>query len=133
MQVRAASAVLFFTTSEEVMLKRLLERGKTSGREDDNEESIKKRFGAFCTPSRAHLAHIARSDLHGGDDARHQLLSLARQGRGGPCSQPVHVHAILTRFPQVDSTASVEEVHSKASTVVNAIFKGEMSNNIVLA
>ena len=28
------------------MLQRLLERGKTSGREDDNEESIKKRFRA---------------------------------------------------------------------------------------
>lgn len=26
------------------MLERLLERGKTSGREDDNVESIKKRF-----------------------------------------------------------------------------------------
>lgn len=26
------------------MLKRLLKRGETSGREDDNEESIKKRF-----------------------------------------------------------------------------------------
>ena len=36
--------VLFFTTTEEEMLKRLLERGKTSGREDDNVESIKKRF-----------------------------------------------------------------------------------------
>lgn len=29
------------------MLKRLLIRGETSGREDDNVESIKKRFGAF--------------------------------------------------------------------------------------
>ena len=38
--------VLFFTTTEEEMLKRLLERGKTSGREDDNEASIKKRFRA---------------------------------------------------------------------------------------
>ena len=27
------------------MLSRLLERGKTSGRDDDNIESIKKRFG----------------------------------------------------------------------------------------
>ena len=36
--------VLFFATTEEEMLKRLLERGKTSGREDDNEESIRKRF-----------------------------------------------------------------------------------------
>ena len=37
--------VLFFTTDEETMLNRLLERGKTSGRDDDNIESIKKRFG----------------------------------------------------------------------------------------
>jgi hypothetical protein len=35
-----------FDTTEEVMLQRLLERGKTSGREDDNVESIRKRFGA---------------------------------------------------------------------------------------
>ena len=43
-QVCVAAAVLFFVTTEEVMLERLLERGKTSGREDDNVESIKKRF-----------------------------------------------------------------------------------------
>jgi UMP-CMP kinase len=36
--------VIYFSTTEEVMLKRLLERAKTSGREDDNVESIKKRF-----------------------------------------------------------------------------------------
>jgi len=29
------------------MLERLLERGKTSGREDDNVESIKKRFSKW--------------------------------------------------------------------------------------
>lgn len=34
------------------MLERLLERGKTSGREDDNAESIKKRFRA----SRRHFS-----------------------------------------------------------------------------
>ena len=39
--------MLFFTTDEETMLKRLLVRGKTSGRDDDNEETIKKRFGVF--------------------------------------------------------------------------------------
>ena len=42
--VKQAEAVLFFTTTEDVMLKRLLHRGETSGREDDNEESIRKRF-----------------------------------------------------------------------------------------
>ena len=29
------------------MLKRLLKRGETSGRDDDNTETIKKRFGVF--------------------------------------------------------------------------------------
>ncbi|KAG8927661.1 UMP-CMP kinase [Tulasnella sp. 418] len=38
---------LFFSTTEEVMLERLTERGKTSGREDDNIESIKKRFKTY--------------------------------------------------------------------------------------
>lgn len=39
--------VLFFDCPEEVMLERLMERGKTSGRVDDNIESIKKRFKTF--------------------------------------------------------------------------------------
>ncbi|KAJ7687569.1 UMP-CMP kinase [Mycena olivaceomarginata] len=42
-----ASMVLFFSTTEQVMLERLLDRGKTSGREDDNVESIKKRFTTY--------------------------------------------------------------------------------------
>jgi len=46
-EVCLSSLVLFFTTTEEVMLSRLLERGKTSGREDDNVKSIKKRFDTY--------------------------------------------------------------------------------------
>ncbi|CAL1703832.1 unnamed protein product [Somion occarium] len=42
-----SSLVLFFTTTEEEMLKRLLKRAETSGREDDNEASIKKRFRVY--------------------------------------------------------------------------------------
>jgi UMP-CMP kinase len=38
---------LFFDCPEEVMEKRLLKRGETSGRSDDNIESIKKRFRTF--------------------------------------------------------------------------------------
>jgi len=43
--------VLFFDTTEEVMLGRLLKRGETSGREDDNIESIRKRFRTFVETS----------------------------------------------------------------------------------
>lgn len=42
-----SALVLFFSTTEEVLQSRLLERGKTSGREDDNAESIKKRFVTY--------------------------------------------------------------------------------------
>jgi len=43
--------VLFFDCPEEEMQKRLLNRGKTSGRSDDNAESIKKRFKVFVETS----------------------------------------------------------------------------------
>lgn len=39
--------VLYFDVDEEELQKRLLERGKTSGRVDDNIDSIKKRFVTF--------------------------------------------------------------------------------------
>lgn len=42
---------LFFDCPEETMRERLLNRGKTSGRADDNEESIKKRFRTFVETS----------------------------------------------------------------------------------
>lgn len=46
-KVCCSAFVLFLHATEEVMLGRLLERGKTSGRTDDNIESIKKRFRTF--------------------------------------------------------------------------------------
>ena len=39
--------VLFLECPEDVMTGRLLERGKTSGRNDDNLETIRKRFATF--------------------------------------------------------------------------------------
>ncbi|THX13572.1 UMP-CMP kinase-like protein [Aureobasidium pullulans] len=42
---------LFFECPEHVMEERLINRGKTSGRADDNEESIRKRFRTFVETS----------------------------------------------------------------------------------
>lgn len=39
--------VLFYDCPESVMEERLLERGKTSGRTDDNAEAIRKRFHTY--------------------------------------------------------------------------------------
>lgn len=49
--VCAARFVLFYDCPEDTMEARLLERGKTSGRTDDNEESIRKRFRTFVETS----------------------------------------------------------------------------------
>lgn len=39
--------ILFMDADEDTMLQRILERSKTSGRNDDNIESLKKRFATF--------------------------------------------------------------------------------------
>ena len=49
--IAKSAFTLFFECPEQVMLERLLERGKTSGRADDNIESIKKRFRTFIDTS----------------------------------------------------------------------------------
>jgi len=46
-----AKIVLFFDCPEEEMVKRLTKRGETSGRSDDNAETIRKRFKTFVEQS----------------------------------------------------------------------------------
>ncbi len=41
------SKILYFELSDKTMTERLINRGKTSGRVDDNEETIKKRLNTF--------------------------------------------------------------------------------------
>lgn len=45
--VCVSKLVLFLNCPEDIMLGRLLKRGETSGRDDDNIESIRKRFRTF--------------------------------------------------------------------------------------
>ncbi len=45
--ISPSAFTLFFECPESVMLDRILQRGKTSGRADDNVDSIKKRFKTF--------------------------------------------------------------------------------------
>jgi len=54
---------LFFECSEAVMEARLLERGKTSGRADDNLQSIRKRFQTFQEESMPVVAKFEREGL----------------------------------------------------------------------
>ena len=50
---------MYFKCSDEEMTKRLLNRGKTSGRSDDNEETIKKRLITFHSNTQPILDHYS--------------------------------------------------------------------------
>lgn len=61
-KVCPCKAALFFDCTEETMLERLLERGKTSGRADDNVESIKKRFRTYIETSMPVISYLRDQD-----------------------------------------------------------------------
>ena len=50
-EVGAPMFTLFFDVSQEAMTARIIERGKTSGRSDDNMEALVKRFETYTTQS----------------------------------------------------------------------------------
>ncbi|TYZ58978.1 hypothetical protein PybrP1_011762 [[Pythium] brassicae (nom. inval.)] len=54
--------VLFFDCPESVMEARLLERGKTSGRSDDNAEAIRKRFHTYLESTMPVVEYYAARD-----------------------------------------------------------------------
>ncbi|PGH00548.1 UMP-CMP kinase [Blastomyces parvus] len=55
-----SAATLFLRCPEDVMLDRLLKRGETSGRDDDNIESIRKRFRVFEETSMPVIHHYEK-------------------------------------------------------------------------
>ena len=55
--------VLNFECSQEACIKRCLERGATSGRSDDNEESLRKRFVTFVNSTKPIIEHFEKQDL----------------------------------------------------------------------
>lgn len=56
-QVRPCDLMLSFECSEEIMTKRILDRAATSGRVDDNEETLKKRFASNKTETQPVIDH----------------------------------------------------------------------------
>lgn len=53
-------AVIYYDCAEEELKRRLIERGKTSGRSDDNEESIVKRLTVFNQQTRPVIEHYQK-------------------------------------------------------------------------
>ena len=61
-EVLPCKLVLFFDCPQDVMEERLLKRGETSGRADDNIETIKKRFDTFMTASMPVIEYFEKVD-----------------------------------------------------------------------
>jgi hypothetical protein len=57
-QIAECSLILNFNVSPDTMTKRLLNRAQTSGRVDDNEETIKKRLDTFSKHSKPVIEHF---------------------------------------------------------------------------
>lgn len=52
--------ILYFDCEEGELVKRLLHRGQTSGRTDDNEDTIKKRLHVFNDHSKPVIDHYSK-------------------------------------------------------------------------
>ena len=58
--VAKPQGILYFSCPEEEMLRRLVKRGETSGRDDDNVDAIQKRFKTFREVSLPVVEHYER-------------------------------------------------------------------------
>lgn len=61
--------VLFFECSEDQCIQRCLKRGESSGRSDDNLESLKKRFNTYINDTMPIIEHYRKQDLVNAIDA----------------------------------------------------------------
>ena len=59
-QVAPCAACIFFDVPNEVMKERLLKRAETSGRADDNEETIAKRLVTFDNETKPVLSYYEK-------------------------------------------------------------------------
>lgn len=61
-QIKPCEVVLVFDVPDDVMTQRLMERGKNSGRVDDNEETIKKRLETFHNITQPVIDHFQENN-----------------------------------------------------------------------
>ena len=70
---------IFFDCAEETMLQRLKKRGESSGRDDDNEESIKKRFKTFKETSMPVVEYFEKQGRVVKIDCEDSIESVSKQ------------------------------------------------------
>lgn len=93
------------------MIERLLSRGKTSGRSDDNEETIAKRLKTFHDNNDPIIAAFADKTKK---VIRHDILNTRRY----PFYVPI---VILNRILQINALQTPEAVFAEAEKIIDDI------------
>jgi UMP-CMP kinase len=113
--------VLFLECTEEEMEKRLLERGKTSGRSDDNIESIKKRFVTYLAETAPVIAAFeAQGKVRRVDSCRsleHVSADVAAVFAPGPGQASPSALQLDAEVPRVTTPKSEYSTKAAAGTV----------------
>jgi len=97
LQIAECSVILNFDVSPITMTQRLLHRAQTSGRVDDNEDTIKKRLDTFTKHSKPVIEHFSDKckTVSKRKRARHLKHALFTSSR--PCSTALFFYCF--RFP----------------------------------
>ena len=96
-------------------MERLMERGKTSGRVDDNEETIRKRFHTFQQATLPVIEHYQQLDKV--KQVWYNLIYLRLMSKFNNFIATSIVHIIM----QVDATRSVDEVYNDVQQVLTEL------------
>jgi UMP-CMP kinase len=124
--------VLFFDCPEDLLMTRLIKRGETSGRADDNAESIKKRFVTYREQSYPviekydGMGKVKRVDSSVGtiDEVFSQVRSLFEpsilSGTAATAPRPPSAHGTFLRILPINDVYTLENYPHFASAVVAA-------------
>jgi adenylate kinase family enzyme len=121
--IKPCEYVLFLECSEQEMEKRLLRRGQTSGRSDDNAETIRKRFHTFVTQSLPVIDHYEAlnkchkiSSLPPPDEVFQDICKVLGPAPGA-AAEEASVAAVETPVVAEHVPAAAEEVPAAAEDV----------------
>ncbi len=95
--VSPPTAVLFLDCAEEVQRERLMKRGQTSGRTDDNDTTIPKRFKTFMETTMPVIEYYREQDKAIQIDASKKVEEVSSEVQ----SQMAEILRVLPKMPKI--------------------------------
>lgn len=117
LQIGKPCLLLYVDARGETMVKRLMKRGETSGRSDDNEETIKKRLDLYYKATEPVIAFYEKRGI-----VRKVRMTAGRKKKSHKWNR--NESFLLLPCPcltQVDSELPVDEVFGQVSKVIDAL------------